>query len=213
MELRKDWSLAYFLLYLCQISYWLIVISVGIELVMSATQLSNEHIVLTDIPVNLELQQFDQYDDLEVAGVMLNISERMSSEMHLSGPYNKIKEAFFVFNGLKIYKNSIFFMLFFLLSRVLKNVAQGNPFHPNNSSYFSIIGLILSLSGGTNIAFQFLNAGHLISLPIINDIGLPEITSLNLFGKDFILAGIFFIVLGYVFKEGTRIYEEQKLTV
>jgi hypothetical protein len=34
-----------------------------------------------------------------------------------------------------------------------------------------------------------------------------------MFGKDFMLAGIFIIVLGYVFKEGARIYEEQKLTV
>jgi hypothetical protein len=31
--------------------------------------------------------------------------------------------------------------------------------------------------------------------------------------NNLILAGIFIIVLGYVFKEGTRIYEEQKLTV
>ncbi len=39
-----------------------------------------------------------------------------------------------------------------------------------------------------------------------------EIAGMKVF-RDYMIEGIFCIVLGYVFKEGNRIYEEQKLTV
>lgn len=216
MKLRKDWSLAYFLLYMCQISYWLIIIGIGVELVISFSHLSNDRVVIRDIPVHIELQQFDEYKDVEVENTYLNIPERMSSELHISGPYEEVRSAFYFFNGLKFYEITVFFILFFMFSKMLKNVAEGDPFHAKNSKYLSVIGLTLLISGSLNIAFQFLNAGHFFHLPLLESIDLPDgvdITSLNIFGKDFILAGIFIIVLGYVFKEGTRIYEEQKLTV
>ncbi len=216
MKLRKDWSLAYLLLYLCQISYWLIIISVGIELFISAAHLSNDQIVIRDVPINLELQQFEAYNDIELKNIRLNIPERMTSQLQISGPYNEVKGAFFFFNGLKLYESAIFFIILFMLSKVLRGVAEGDPFHSNNPSHLYVIGWTLIISSIINTSFQFLNMGHFISLPLLGDLDLPDgidITSLDMFGEDFMLAGIFIIVLGYVFKEGARIYEEQKLTV
>ncbi|WP_020403884.1 DUF2975 domain-containing protein [Gracilimonas tropica] len=216
MKFRKDWSLAYFLLYLCQLSYWLIILGVVVEIISSIGYLTNGRVVIRDIPVNMELEQFDPYKDIEFANSYMNIPERMTSEIHISGDYEEVKSAFFFYNGLKIYENAVFFILLYLFSKVLRNVAEGSPFHSKNSTYLSQIGTILFAVGTVNFSFLFLNSGHFISLPILNNLGFPEgidITYLDLFGKDFIFAGIFMIVLGYIFKEGTRIYEEQKLTV
>lgn len=216
MDLRKDWSLAYFLLYMCQLSYWMIILGVVIELVIPIAIFSNDSIVIDDIPVNIELQQFEEYNDFEVANAYLNIPERMSTDIHISGPYDELKSAFYLYNGLKLYENAVFFLLLFMLAKMLKNVAEGNPFHSKNASYLSVIGITLFASGCLNIAFQFLNMGHFFHLPLLESLNLPDdikINSLDMFGENFILAGIFIIILGYVFKEGTRIYEEQKLTV
>lgn len=216
MKFKKDWSLAYFLFYMCQISYWLILIGVGVEVFISIGHLADEKVIVREIPVNMELKQFDSYNDIELTNTYINIPERVNSELHISGDYNDIKSAFFLFNGLRLYENAVFFLLFFIFAKVLKNVAEGAPFHTENASHLSVIGLTLLISGGVNLAFQFLNAGHFIQLPILNNLNFPDgitVTSIDMFGKDFIIAGIFFVVLGYVFKEGTRIYEEQKLTV
>ncbi|MBO6584663.1 MAG: DUF2975 domain-containing protein [Gracilimonas sp.] len=216
MKLRKDWSLAYLLLYICQIGYWLIIISVALELFISFAQLSGNHIVIRDVSVNLELRQFEEYNDIELDNIRLNIPERMTSDLQISGPYEEVKGGFYFFNGLKLYENTVFFLMLFLFSKVLRNVAEGDPFHAKNPSYLYMIGWTLIISSLINISFQFLNMGHFISLPLLSDLSLPEgidITSLDMFGKDFMIAGIFNIVLGYVFKEGARIYEEQKLTV
>lgn len=216
MKLRKDWSLAYLLLYLCQIGYWLIIISVGLELFISAAHLSNDQIFIRDVPVNLQLSQFDEYNDVEIENVRLNIPERMTSKLHISGPYAEVKSGFYFFSGLKLYENAVFFLILFLLSKVLRNVAEEDPFHSSNPFYLYMIGWTLIASFLINISFQFLNMGHFISLPLLSGLSLPDgidITSLDLFGENFLMAGIFIIVLGYVFKEGARIYEEQKLTV
>ncbi|WP_421773428.1 DUF2975 domain-containing protein [Gracilimonas sp.] len=216
MKLRKDWSLAYLLLYLCQIGYWLIIISVGTEVFMSIAFVSQERVVINDIPVHFELQQFEEYNDIELENISLNILERMKSNLQVSGPYEEIKGAFFFFNGLKLYENAVFFFILFMLSKVLRSVAEGDPFHSNNPFYLYMIGWTLIASFLINFSFQFLNMGHFISLPLLSGLSLPDgidITSLDLFGENFLMAGIFIIVLGYVFKEGARMYEEQKLTV
>ena len=216
MKLRKDWSLAYLLLYICQIGYWLIIINLGVELFMSASLFSNDYVIIDNIPVHLELEKFEEYKEIEFENTYLNIAERMSTDIHISGPYDEIKIAFFFFNGLKLYENTVFFIILFMLSKVLRSVAEGDPFHGKNPSHLYVIGWTLIIYSIINISFQFMSAGHFISLPFFSDLALPEgidITSLNLFGEDFLLDGIFIIVLGYVFKEGARIHEEQKLTV
>jgi|AntRauTorckE6833_2_1112554.scaffolds.fasta_scaffold04901_7 hypothetical protein len=216
MEFRKDWSLAYFLLYMCQLGYWMIVINIGILGVDLFMSFSNNSVIIDNIPVHLELEQFEEYKDVEFENTYLNISERMSTDIHISGSYDDVENAFFFYNGLKIYENAVFFILLFFFAKVLRNVAEGSPFHAKNSTYLSTIGTILLAVGAINFSFQFLNTGHFISLPILNNLGFPDgidIIYLDLFGKDFIFAGIFMIVLGYIFKEGTRIYQEQKLTV
>jgi hypothetical protein len=216
MKLKKDWSLAYLLFYICQIGYWLIIISVGTELFMSIAFMSQERVVINDIPVHFELQQFEEYNDIELGNIRLNIPERMKSNVQVSGPYEEVKGGFYFFNGLKLYENAVFFLILFLFSKVLRNVAEGDPFHAKNPFYLYMIGWTLIISSIINISFQFLNMGRFISLPLLSDLSLPDgidITSLDMFGKDFMLAGIFIIVLGYVFKEGARIYEELKLTV
>lgn len=216
MKFKEDWSLAYLLLYLCQIGYWLIVINLGVEVFTTAIPLNHESVIITDIPVKIELEQFEEHSDVELAKVYLNIPERMSTELNISGPYNELKGAFFFYNSLKIYESAVFFLILFMLSKVLRGVAEGDPFQSKNPFYLYGIGWILILSSLINIAIQFGNIGHLIPLPVLNDLNLPDsvsIPSLDMFGENFMLAGIFIIVLGYVFKEGARIYEEQKLTV
>lgn len=216
MELRKDWSLAHFLLYICQIGYWLIVTNVVLQLLLSIGFVSDNQVVLDDIPVHIELQQFEEYNDVEASNVRLNIPDRMESKVQISGSFDEVRSAYFFYNGLKLYESAVFFIILFMLSKVLKSVADGKPFESRNPFYLYVIGWTLIISSVINLFIQFIFLAPSFSLPVLGSLSLPEnikIPSLNMFGENFMIAGIFIIVLGYVFKEGTRIYNEQKLTV
>lgn len=215
MKLKKDWSLAYFIYYICLISYWVIIISVCLEIFISIGHVTNNKVLIRDIPVNMELEQFEPHRDIEFSSYYINIPERVTSDLHISGEYEEVKRAFWFYNGFKLYENIVYFILLFLLSKVLKNVAEDDPFHSKNPSYLYTIGWVLFMTAVINIIIQYLLINY-VSIPLFSDLTLSNgiaITSYDLFGDGFIEAGIVIIVLGYVFKEGARIYEEQKLTV
>ena len=90
----------------------------------------------------------------------------------------------------------------------MKSVTENEPFREKNIRRFYIIGGLVMLA-----PFYFaLKQWMVISLikgSYLQGIDLswyPQDTNL-------MLAGIFIIVLGYVFKEGARMYKEIKLTV
>jgi hypothetical protein len=96
----------------------------------------------------------------------------------------------------------------FLFSGIMKSVTDKEPFRRANVRKLYIIGLMVMLAP---LYFAF---KQWLVTSLIEGSYLPGI-ELNWYPKDtnLILAGVLIIVLGYVFKEGARLYEEQKFTV
>lgn len=209
MELRKDWSLAYFLYYICQIGYWLILINVIIHTTTTIILQNYEAPYIHDIPVTLHIDDFDDYREFELDNVNINLPSRVVAKIGMEISFTDYPFAFVYYNGLKLLHAGVFFFGLYFFSKVLKNVAEGDPFHQDNPKYLYIVGWILFLSSIAAVLLAY------APLPVLDQVTLPQgydFSSIKIM-KDYSLPGIFLIVLAYVFKEGTRIYEEQKLTV
>lgn len=161
------------------------------------------------VPVTLNVEGVQGLDEIEGKNVSINIYNTVKANIGIQANFEDHLSAFLFYNGLKAYNTILVLVVLFFFAKVLRNVAEGNPFDITNSKYLYIIGWTLFLTSALNIFIRFL------PLPLLDSISLPEgyeFSSLQGF-EDFMMIGIFIIVLGYVFKEGTRIYEEQKLTV
>lgn len=207
--LKNDWSLAYFIYYVCWLGYWGIVLTVVVQTVTVSAMVNDGTQYIHDVPVQLQLEQFSDFRDFKLDKANINIPEKTTARIGIEVTESNIF-AFLYYNGLKLYRAAILFIILFVLAKMMKNVAENNPFDSNNPFYLYIIGWTLITSSVINIGISFL------PLPILTHLALPEgfkVTSLDMFGNNFLILGIFVIVLGYVFKEGARIHEEQKLTV
>ena len=103
---------------------------------------------------------------------------------------------------------SLLWIFFHQLSIILLPIAKGQPFKKETPIKLKVIGWAILLFSVLDPLFYSL---------IYNDSGSAFNEYLSLFTEYFnplfILFAFFTFVLSYVFKEGTRIYEEQKLTV
>ncbi|MGK7369828.1 MAG: DUF2975 domain-containing protein, partial [Candidatus Halalkalibacterium sp. M3_1C_030] len=95
-----------------------------------------------------------------------------------------------------------------IFSGIMKSVTEKEPFRQKNIRSLYIIGGMVLLA-----PFYFTLKQWMVT-SLIKGSYLQGI-DLNWYPNDsnLILAGVLIIVLGYVFKEGARMYEEQKLTV
>jgi hypothetical protein len=211
MEFKKDWSLAYFLYYICQIGIWLTIINAVIMISLNFNLFISEDgtYLVHSVPVVLNIDGLDGLDDIETDDVNINIYNTLKANVGIRASFQDHFLAFLFYNGLKAYSTILILVVLYFFAKVLRNVAEGNPFDITNSKYLYIIGWTLFLTSALNVFMGFL------PLPLLDSLSLPdgyEFSSLQGL-DDFMLIGIFIIVLGYVFKEGNRIYEEQKLTV
>ena len=98
------------------------------------------------------------------------------------------------------------FVFFFQLSRVLKPITKGESFDKRIPTHLASIGWVI-------IIYGFLKP---LSIAIFkHESSTFEYFSLFLehFNLWYLLGAFLVFVLNHVFKEGVRIYEEQKLTV
>ena len=209
MKLKKDWSLAYLLYYICQIGYWLILINILVQMIVTVMIGTGSTFYVHDIPVRMNMNEINQLDEIQHENVTINIYSSMSATIGVKSTSESNIWAFIYFNGLKVIEAAVYFIVLFFFAKVLKSVAEGRPFESGNSKFLYIIGWTLFMSSILNILIGF------IPIPILDEISVAtpfEFTSVRAI-SDYMLEGIFIIVLGYVFKEGARINEEQKLTV
>ncbi len=96
-----------------------------------------------------------------------------------------------------------------LLGRILRSLRREEPWNNQNSKNLKIIGYLMLLA----VPYKY-GIGWLSYL-MINQIQLPE--SISLFWPPIAwelgLAGLAVLLVAFIFEEGTRLYEEQKLTV
>ena len=115
---------------------------------------------------------------------------------------------FYLINILKL---ALYFSVLFLLGKIFKSIIEEEPFHEKNPKRLYTIGWLLIL-----YKFLFLGYNFLFAQPFFEQLNFAQgftITHLDFYGDSFLYAGFFMVVLGYVFKEGTRLHKEQKLTV
>ncbi|MAO66713.1 MAG: hypothetical protein CL666_17100 [Balneola sp.] len=210
MELRKDWSFAYFLYYLCQIGFWLFLFNACLMLVNTSISFFQEDdtFFIHDVSIIMDINNLETATEVKDP-LNVNIYSTARASAGISGSFEENAAVFFYYYGLELYKYLILLISLYLLSKFLRLVAEGDPFNSKNPKYLYIIGWTLFLSSALNILIMYMPFPLLESLQIQHGF---EITGISPF-RDYMLEGIFIIVLGYVFKEGTRIYEEQKLTV
>lgn len=210
MKLRKDWSLAYFLYYTCWIGYWSIGLYLIITIASTIIVSSDGYTRLLDLPVVIEVAEFSGFEDLKMTTASINLPEQFPIDIDIKVLTDE--HGFKIIFLFLIQSLSSFALIavLFLLSSIFKNVAEENPFNPENPKKLFYCGVITFIIGSINIVLFF------IPIPLLQELNLPagyKIQHLSSPTDILLLIGITFIVLAYVFKEGVRIHEEQKLTV
>lgn len=210
MKLKKDWSLAYFLYYICWLSYWLIGISFITTIIISGVIFSNGSFLVLDVPVTVQTEQFSGYDKMEAGGLTVNIPTRFEALISVRTDSTNHNLGVLSLYAIKFMDGLIVFLGFYLLSQVFKKVAENDPFHFKNATYLFALGWTMFAVGIISIILM------LVPVPLLSNLSESSeyhITSLNLHADLYLMGGVLVVVLSYVFKEGARIYEEQKLTV
>lgn len=210
MKLRNDWTPAYLLYYLSAFIKTLILLLIILKSIQVGLMFGMNSHSIEDIPVHLKLEDFDAYKDVEIENIQIKIPSRTTAIVDIKLDSNSQIGTILFYNGFLLYKGVLFFSLLFFGTKFFKNIAEKNPFASQNANYLFIISGIL-------FAFSFLNfCFSKIPVPFLNDSVFPDnLTFLSLVFPDnyLIIGGLTSLVFGYVFKEASRIYEEQKLTV
>lgn len=211
MKLKKDWSLSYFLYYICQIGYWLVAFLFVIQtfnfIVSGFTGSKTAH--FSEVSLIFHDENPVETTIGSENAIQIRPYSTRRGKAFISIPVENNLGLIVYYYCIEQVPNIILFVFLFYFARIMKNVAQGDIFAGKNSRLLFITGFILIGSSLLNFLFTMLPS------PIIEGVALNDGNTIEsvLFMKDYLVAGIFLIVLAYVFKEGTRIYEEQKLTV
>jgi hypothetical protein len=210
MKLKKDWSLAHFLYY----NVWIIIIG----LVLSFLSITSVYYTggidfFINAPYSDPMVQVDAKEFVSTS--FLVNGENYFMPIQLKGRFllNSSETEFISQNIqlmiIRFLKMAILVGFFYLLSKILKSIINKNPFDSSNSKKLIIMGLLLIFLSIIEFGQALLITNIFSSLEIEPSLSFnPDFTSTNS-----IFFGLLIMLLGYVFKEATNIYEEQKLTV
>lgn len=208
MKLKKDWSLAYFLYYIFKITFWLYLVTICLEILNTST--SGSVFSLQPIPVQVEIDELKGVNDIRTENISVNIYDAMRGSMSIDARISDYPGAFFYYFGIGFFNWLVLLIGLYFGGELFKKVAEGDPFSAQNPRYLFIIGWSFIIPSAIYVALAYL------PIPLIEGLDLPPGIEVKriLYNQDWhLISGIVSIVFGYVFKEGARIYEEQKLTV
>ena len=208
--LKSDWSLAYFLYYISRIMAWLYIVTIAVQLTTTITMFTSEgrYFALLQNPVSLTVENFSETTSFETNSVKGNLTNRVEGTANLMLKKSSVEPAAYLLMLFDYLDYGILAFGLFLFSGIMKSVTEKEPFRQKNTRRLYIIGVMVLLAPFYIALKQWL-VTSLIKGSYFQGLEINWLPKDN----NLILAGIFIIVLGYVFKEGTRIYEEQKLTV
>jgi len=210
MKLKKDWTWAHFLYYLTLIGCTLLILSIFSNLFTFYSFKQEGKFVVLDIPVTINTKQSEILEKVETENLRINLPHRIHTIIDVYTDRKNLSFSAYYLYLVTFFKKTLDIAFLFILSRLLKNVANSQPFHSKNLHYLFYMGWILIVTSAIHTVLQYLPIPYISDLTFSSGI---QISSLRVFGGDFFLGGILVIVLGYVFKEGARIHQEQKLTV
>lgn len=203
VQLQNDWTLAHFISYLAAIT----AILLGVQLLGQLIMFSR---VGVDFPVYYTVENSDQPGSVTIGGVMFRPDHVQEGRLIVKEAGNRSGIHFFVLVSLKVVEHGLFIFCAFLVWQIFRSVARNQPFSSGNYKRLFTVGWIFVLA-------EFYVLGRAFYIEWLTfDTFASE--SFNLIRSTFglstrLIIGIVIIVVGYVFKEGHRIYEEQKLTV
>lgn len=207
---KSDWSLAHFLYYISQISAWLYIVMIAVQLTTTVTMFNSEgpYMALLQSPVSFSIEELSKSTSFETNSIKGYMVDRVDGTANLMLKKSSIEPTAYLLVLLNYMDYGFLVFGLFLFSGIMKSVTEEEPFRKNNIRRLYVIGTMVIIA-----PFYFaLKQWAVITL--IQGSYLEGIElSWNLRDTNLILAGILIIVLGYVFNERARIYEEQKLTV
>ena len=162
------------------------------------------------IPVLLNIEQLSSINDIKNENLTINIKDSSIGSVYIKASLKHHLPEFLYYTGIQFFNVLIMLMVLHFGSKLLKNVALGDPFNDQNPTYLFTVGWVMFLG---SIVFMIISY---LPLPLFDSLQLPEgitVKSIAIDDRGFMASGILAIVFGYVFKEGTSLYEEQKLTV
>ena len=205
LKLKKDWTLPHFFSYISIIVAVLIGINLVVQLLMFIITDS-----ISELPINLKPSEAQQVEQINTETAIVYPSKVISGQLYLSSSESVPKGAIYTLWFAETAKWVLFIVILILSWKMFRAIAESQPFSEENYKRLFIIGWIF-------IAAELYGhvRGHYLAR-LLNDASISDsvqfISSagglVNLF-----LVGMLIIVIGYVFKEGHRIFEEQKLTV
>ncbi|MBO6794810.1 MAG: DUF2975 domain-containing protein [Balneolaceae bacterium] len=155
---------------------------------------------------NLELEPDEIESMLGTHALPIEIFTRigvMTLEEDLSAYNQKIYVA-------RLFKYTTLLCFMILLARVLKTVSDKNPFDHSNSKRLLKMGVLVMCFGLFDVLSSYTFASALNEIGFKSDIVFRTVYEPL---EPSIYVGLVLILLGFVFKEATRIHEELKLTV
>lgn len=208
--LKNDWSLAHFLYYISRIMAWLYILTIIVELTTMITMFNSEssYFALIQKPVSLTVENFSETTSFETNSVKGYLTDHVEGTANLMLKKSSVEPTAYLLILFDYLDYGALIFGLFIFSGIMKSVTEKEPFRQKNIRLLYTIGVMVMLA-----PFYFALKQWMIT-SLIRGSYLQGI-ELNWFPKDtnLILAGILIIVLGYVFKEGAKLYEEQKLTV
>ncbi len=203
VQLQNDWTLAHFISYIAAITAVLL----GIQLIINIAILSP---VGMDFPVKYTVENTDQLSSVTRDGLMFIPDRQQEGRLIVKEVKKRSGIHSFFLVLLKIVKSSMFIFCAFLVWQIFRSVARNKPFSRGNYKRLFIVGWIFVLAElfalGRAFYLEWLTFDAFASDPFTLIRTTGDLSNL-------MIIGIVIIVIGYVFKEGHRIYEEQKLTV
>lgn len=214
--IKNDWSIAGFLLFCAQFAWALYLISFvlysaffllgmfGMLFGIFATQ----PIGFFDLPARFEILEFEEVvGESEISDIfespILEISaSTIGTELHNKWTYTLANLMIIGLDGIILYGLT-------LLRRILRSIRREDPWSEENFSDLKKIGYMMLL------ALPYKYGIGWLSYITIQDLQFPENISLLWppIAWELGLTGLAVLLVAYIFEEGTRLYEEQKLTI
>lgn len=203
VQLQNDWTLAHFISYIAAITAVLLGIQLLVQLIMFS------HVGM-DFPVKYTTENSDQLSSVTIEGLIFIPDHQQEGRLIVKDVENRSGIHSFFLASLKIVESGMFIFCAFLVWQIFRSVARNQPFSSGNYKRLFTVGWIFVLAEffalGRAFYIEWLTFDAFASKPFTLIRSTGDISNL-------LIIGIVIIVIGYVFKEGYRIYEEQKLTV
>jgi hypothetical protein len=210
--LENDWSLTQFLYYMAQIAAWTcvlaIILQISVPIIFHLT--SGDVISFHQAQVVFSSEGLAEAANFETETAEGRWGDTMEGNLTLMVKKGAQGPAAYLLLLVKVLFNATLAYGFYLLSKILKEVIEGAPFTEENTRRLYIIGWMIILSP----IFTIVERWILLFLIDANELQGVEFPNPFLhINYGIVMLGILVIVLGYIFKEGSRIYQEQLLTV